>query len=90
MTDPKRVTEYIAANCSTVLAGGNDITGWMEWEDFGVLMGTYFILCFASHYVCRQHRLWLLLGPRSLIDCGHRKACHLQFSADLQEIGITT
>jgi hypothetical protein len=51
MTDPQRVTEYMAANCSTVLAGGNNITGWMEWEDFGVLMGTYFILCFASHCI---------------------------------------
>jgi hypothetical protein len=47
MTDPQRVTEYMAANCSTVLAGGSDITGWTEWEDFGYLMGTSLLFCLA-------------------------------------------
>jgi hypothetical protein len=39
MADPQRIADYMAANCSTTTVGGQNLSGWLEWEDFNFYLG---------------------------------------------------
>jgi hypothetical protein len=38
LSNPQRIIDYMAANCSTSTVGGNNITGWLERDAFGPYM----------------------------------------------------
>jgi hypothetical protein len=38
-SNPQRIIDYMAANCSTSTVGGNTISGWHERDAFGRYMG---------------------------------------------------
>jgi hypothetical protein len=49
-SNPQRIIDYIAANCSTSTVGGADIAGWSERDDFAVYLGNVSIFRqFSSH-----------------------------------------
>ena len=41
LSEPQRIVEYVAANCSTTTIGGPNRKGWLEQQHFGWFTGSY-------------------------------------------------
>ena len=40
LSEPQRIVEYVAANCTTATLGGPNREGWREQQHFGFFTGT--------------------------------------------------
>jgi hypothetical protein len=50
---PQRIVDYMTANCSTSTVGGNTVSGWLQFEDFGPYLGidAFFLFTYIIIFV---------------------------------------